>query len=223
VDPSGGPSPERLLWLVDGYNVLRVGFSRATEASLSGGAASEPTVGSVDAGSSATVGGQEPESRGWWTSHRRDALVELVTRACTAGAAVWIVFDGERNPDAPRSPGPAPNEHRDASPSSGLSDGSDGSDGSQGQGDGVPAGPRHGQPEARVIFAPSADDWIVRAVKTRHATDAGPTSAQTIVVTADRPLGGRCRHHGAEIATPKDFVAHCLALASPAASPPRPE
>lgn len=53
-----------------------------------------------------------------------------------------------------------------------------------------------------IVFAPSADDWIVRRVKQRGA-------ATPIVVTADRRLAGRCRHAGARVVTPSDFVAYC--------------
>ena len=55
----------------------------------------------------------------------------------------------------------------------------------------------------RIVFAPSADDWIVRRV--RHA--ARPSDFA--VVSADRQLTGRCRHAGAQVVNPRDFMARC--------------
>lgn len=52
------------------------------------------------------------------------------------------------------------------------------------------------------VFAPSADEWIVRRLK------ASP-EVERIVVTADRRLAGRCRHHGARILSPGEFVRAC--------------
>ena len=59
----------RSLWLVDGYNVLRVSLpsSRAGH----------------DAGA-------------WWTADRRNALLELAARLPEPRAQVWVVFDGAR-------------------------------------------------------------------------------------------------------------------------------
>ncbi|MDE0885940.1 MAG: hypothetical protein OSB70_10440 [Myxococcota bacterium] len=54
-----------------------------------------------------------------------------------------------------------------------------------------------------VVFAPSADQWIVERV--RGSTDPGVLA----VVSADRQLTGRCRHAGARIVAPRDFIAHC--------------
>jgi len=55
----------------------------------------------------------------------------------------------------------------------------------------------------RIVFAPSADDWIVRRV--RHA--ARPSDFA--VVSADRQLTGRCRHAGAQVVNPRDFMSRC--------------
>ena len=55
----------------------------------------------------------------------------------------------------------------------------------------------------RVIFAPSADDWIVRPA--RHASQPG----DLVVVSADRQLSERCRHAGARVVSPRDFMARC--------------
>ena len=54
-----------------------------------------------------------------------------------------------------------------------------------------------------VVFAPSADDWILREVRrAEHPERLG-------VVTADRPLRDRCRHAGAVVVHPRDFLARC--------------
>lgn len=55
------------------------------------------------------------------------------------------------------------------------------------------------------VFAPSADDWLVRRVKQT------PRGAPVTVVTADRQLADRARHHGAEIVSPRTFAARCRA------------
>ena len=52
------------LWLVDGYNVLRVSFS-----------------------------GRQGASAPWWGADRRTALVEHASRQAGPEDAVWIVFD----------------------------------------------------------------------------------------------------------------------------------
>lgn len=60
----------------------------------------------------------------------------------------------------------------------------------------------------RVVFAPSADDWLLAEVR-KH-----PTPGQLAIVTADRRLADRARHRGALIRSPRDFLARC-----PAAEP----
>jgi predicted RNA-binding protein with PIN domain len=57
----------------------------------------------------------------------------------------------------------------------------------------------------RVMFRPSADDWIVTTV--RAGEIAGPVG----VVTNDRQVAGRCRHAGAAVIGPRDLMAHCPA------------
>jgi rRNA-processing protein FCF1 len=54
-----------------------------------------------------------------------------------------------------------------------------------------------------VVFAPSADDWLLQAVR-----DAEEPSA-LVVVTADRQLADRIRHRGARIVSPRTFLARC--------------
>ena len=75
--------------------------------------------------------------------------------------------------------------------------------------------------------APSAAVEIVRAVKAGGDPRAGATTPETreppetaipggiTVVTADRPLAGRSRHHGADIVSPGEFIARCLARPDP--------
>jgi predicted RNA-binding protein with PIN domain len=60
-------------------------------------------------------------------------------------------------------------------------------------------------PEARpqVVFAASADEWLIRAV--RQAPDPG----RVAVVTADRQLADRARHRGARVIGPRAFRERC--------------
>jgi hypothetical protein len=53
------------------------------------------------------------------------------------------------------------------------------------------------------VFAPSADDWLVDRVR----RDAAPE--RLVVVTADRSLAGRVRHHGARVMSPGEFLGRC--------------
>ena len=55
----------------------------------------------------------------------------------------------------------------------------------------------------RVVFAPSADEWLVRRVK------QSPDPSHLVVVTGDRRLGDRIRHHGATVVSPGEFLARC--------------
>ena len=67
----------------------------------------------------------------------------------------------------------------------------------------------HPRPESevdgrtRVVFTPSADEWLVARV--RGAEDP----SRLVVVTADRRLAARVRHLGARIASPAEFLARC--------------
>jgi predicted RNA-binding protein with PIN domain len=64
----------------------------------------------------------------------------------------------------------------------------------------------HG-PEVHIVFAPSADAWLVD--RTRRRGDGAALG----VVTADRKVAGRCRHAGAMVVAPRDFLAHCPSVA----------
>ena len=71
-------------------------------------------------------------------------------------------------------------------------------DGSDPEGDEKPP-----ESSAQVVFAPSADDWILSQVKT------GADPERVHVVTADRRLADRARHRGAQILSPRAFLALC--------------
>lgn len=58
-------------------------------------------------------------------------------------------------------------------------------------------------PRVQQVFAPSADDWLVRRVKQT------PRGDPVTVVTADRQLANRARHHGADVVSPRTFAARC--------------
>ncbi len=69
----------------------------------------------------------------------------------------------------------------------------------------APENPERGsQPRLRLHFAPSADDWIVERVR----GDGDPS--RIAVVSGDRRLTGRSRHHGAAVVSPRLFLAHCI-------------
>jgi predicted RNA-binding protein with PIN domain len=55
----------------------------------------------------------------------------------------------------------------------------------------------------RVVFAPSADEWLLGAVR------EAPEPARIVVVTADRQLADRARHRGARVVSPRAFLARC--------------
>lgn len=61
------------------------------------------------------------------------------------------------------------------------------------------------QPRLVLEFAASADDWIVRQVReSEHPNEIA-------VVSGDRRLTGRARHHGAAVVSPRHFLQHCFA------------
>lgn len=55
----------------------------------------------------------------------------------------------------------------------------------------------------RVAFAPSADEWLLDAVR------RAPDPAAVVIVTADRQLADRARHRGARVVSPRAFLARC--------------
>ncbi len=54
-----------------------------------------------------------------------------------------------------------------------------------------------------VVFAPSADAWLLAELR-RH-----PAPGRLAVVTADRHLADRARHRGAQVRSPREFLARC--------------
>jgi predicted RNA-binding protein with PIN domain len=58
----------------------------------------------------------------------------------------------------------------------------------------------------RVVFAPSADEWMIRRVR---------ETPGVAVVTADRRLAARARARGAKVVSPRDFLARCGAGDAP--------
>jgi hypothetical protein len=66
-------------------------------------------------------------------------------------------------------------------------------------------GPAEHAGRVAVVFAPSADAWLLREV--RRAADP----SRLAVVTADRRLADRARHHGARVVAPGAFLAACAA------------
>jgi predicted RNA-binding protein with PIN domain len=55
----------------------------------------------------------------------------------------------------------------------------------------------------KLVFAASADDWLVRRARQSESPD------RLAVVTGDRQVGGRVRHAGAQIVSPRIFLARC--------------
>ena len=69
----------------------------------------------------------------------------------------------------------------------------------------APEKPHRGeQPLILLEFAPSADDWIVKRVRDAEHAD------QIAVVSGDRRLTGKTRHHGAAVVSPRLFLDHCI-------------
>jgi hypothetical protein len=65
-----------------------------------------------------------------------------------------------------------------------------------GEPDEAPDGPR-------VVFANSADEWMLAALR------SVPDPTRVAVVTADRQLAERARHRGAHVVGPSAFAARC--------------
>jgi len=70
-----------------------------------------------------------------------------------------------------------------------------------------PAAPQAAKPpplsRVRLVYAPSADDWMVTHVRGSEAP------GHITVVTADRQVQGRARHGGANVVSPLAFLARC--------------
>jgi hypothetical protein len=68
----------------------------------------------------------------------------------------------------------------------------------------VPAMPE--RPRLRVVFAPSADEWLLSRLK------SAPDPSQLGVVTGDRRLANRSRSRGARVIQPREFLARCRGI-----------
>ena len=131
------------------------------------------------------LGGQPRENIDWWGEKGRDLLCNRV-----------LAFDGmapkpDAAPGPPESldPGMAAPEPRPGSVWIVF--------------DGKRPSPDSGDSNPRIVFAPSADQWIVARVRKAENPQA------FAVVTADHQVGGRCRHAGAQVVVPRDFIARC--------------
>ena len=62
---------------------------------------------------------------------------------------------------------------------------------------------RADRPCIHVEFAPSADEWIVKRVR------SAPDPTRIAVVTRDRKVADRCRHRGAQVVWPLAFLEQC--------------
>jgi predicted RNA-binding protein with PIN domain len=60
-----------------------------------------------------------------------------------------------------------------------------------------------GRTGLQVVFAPSADDWLLARVRSAEEP------ARLAVVTADRRLAARAAHRGARVISPRAFLARC--------------
>jgi predicted RNA-binding protein with PIN domain len=69
--------------------------------------------------------------------------------------------------------------------------------------DAEPAADRASPPRPRVVFAASADEWMLAALR------AAPDPGRIAVVTADRQLSDRARYRGARVVRPTEFAARC--------------
>jgi hypothetical protein len=58
-------------------------------------------------------------------------------------------------------------------------------------------------PRLRVVFAPSADEWLLRRLR------SAPDPTQLGVVTGDRRLAIRSRRRGARVIMPREFLDRC--------------
>jgi len=76
-------------------------------------------------------------------------------------------------------------------------------------GSGGLAGAVGAEPRMRAVFADSADAWMLARVR------ASDDPSSIAVVTADRAVAGRARHRGAQVVSPRTFLARCGAAGEP--------
>ena len=118
----------------------------------------------------------------WWTRSHRERLIDRVGRLENDAQEIWIAFDGED--EGERTPEPTK------------------------RGGSAPAGSHPKPASIRIIYARSADAWILARVR---KTDRPQELA---VVTADRKVADKARHHGAQIVSPRIFLDRCPPTAS---------
>jgi predicted RNA-binding protein with PIN domain len=165
------------LWLVDAYNVLRVSLAPVSPAAGPG---------------AAPEGSAEPQ---WWSEARREHLASLAARLAAPNAEICLVFDARHLLQAHESPqahSPQAYSPQAYSPQA-----------QESEADEQLAHETDGK-RIRIVFAPSADEWIVATVK-----EIQKTKRETRVVTADRVLANRVRSRGATIVPTDEFVALC--------------
>ncbi len=179
----------RSLWLVDGYNVLRVSLSRT-------GASTEVDPRSSDGHTPDELAERIEE---WWSAERRDFLISLARRlGRDPNIDIRVVFDNARLTRSTEEPSAVVSKEPTAVVSKEPS----------AVGPKEPSAVVSKEPLVRSVFAPSADDWIVAAVRARTSR-SGSEATRTIVVTADRKLASRSRHHGAELVSNRRFLELC--------------
>lgn len=172
---------------MDAYNVLRVNLASVASSELAGDeprAASGPSDRSESPSPSPDPPPVEAPTS-WWRSDRRSLLARLAAGLTEPEAEIFLVFDARHLERAEEG---LPPEERPAG--NGDDEGSDDE--------------KKTRPRVRIVFAPSADDWIIESLRRRE-----DEAAVGRVVTADRPLANRARTLGAEIVATDRFLALC--------------
>lgn len=125
----------------------------------------------------------------WWTEPRRRELLDRVSLFDGPCSELWVVFDGPNNgsEEPPAEPGAG-----DPPVGPGSLEAATGADS-----------------RLRAVFAESADEWMLARVR------AADDPAQIAVVTADRAVASRARHRGAQVVSPRTFLARCNAPSEP--------
>ncbi len=130
----------------------------------------------------APEGSAEPQ---WWSEARREHLASLAARLADPNAEICLVFDARHLLEAHESPQAHSPQAQESEADEQLAHETDGK-------------------RIRIVFAPSADEWIVATVK-----EIQKTKRETRVVTADRVLANRVRCRGATIVPTDEFVELC--------------
>ena len=131
------------------------------------------------------LGGKPREGTDWWGEAGRNLLHDRV-REFDGLAATCI-----HPPDAPEAGVSEPQAHEPQLGSVWIVF------------DGKRPAPQACDANPQIVFAPSADQWIVSRVR------SAPDPQVLAVVSADRQVAGRCRHAGATVVAPQAFIARC--------------